>query len=283
MTQYHLTLAVLVLGACGCSGGKSAEKAPMILATTTSVRDTGLLDAILPPFEREHDVEVKVIAVGSGQALEYGRRGDADALLTHAPKLEEQFVADGLGVGRRQFMRNDFVIIGPKDDPAGIKGGSDGAAALAMIAAKEAPFVSRGDQSGTHVVEQSLWERAGAAPAPPWYIEAGTGMAATLRIAREKQAYTLTDRGTYLTLRDELAMPILVEGDPALENVYSIMAVNSAKHPHVNAKAAKAFVEYLTSPATKDAVAAFGRERFGEPIFIPLRPLGDQAPQGVPQ
>lgn len=283
MARIYSMLAVLVLGACGCGGEKPTDKAPLILATTTSVRDTGLLDAILPPFEREHGVEVKVVAVGSGQAIEYGRRGDADALLTHAPKLEEQFVADGLGIGRQQFMRNDFVIIGPKDDPAGIKGGSDGAAALEAIAGQQAPFVSRGDQSGTHVMEQSLWERAGDTPAPPWYIEAGTGMAATLRIAHEKQAYTLTDRGTYLTLRSELDLPILVERDPALKNVYSIMAVNPEKHPHVNAKVANAFVEYLTSRTGQDAIAAFGQEKFGEPVFIPLRPLGGQLPSVVPR
>jgi len=271
-----LTLCILV--AAGCSDTTPAKRATLTLATTTSVRDTGLLDALIPPFERAHHVEVKVVAVGSGQALEYGRRGDADALLTHAPKLEEQFVADGLGVRRRLFMRNDFVIIGPADDPAGVMGGRDGAAALKAISESHSPFVSRGDQSGTHVMEQSLWQRAGAAPAPPWYIEAGTGMAATLRMAHEKRAYTITDRGTYLALRSELDLPILVEGDPALNNVYSVMAVNPAKHAHVNAKAANAFVDYLTSPAGQDAIAEFGLKKFGEPIFIPLRQPVAQAP-----
>lgn len=267
-----LSIAVLIAAAAGCGGSAPAERGSLTLATTTSVRDTGLLDALIPAFERENKVVVKVIAVGSGQAIQYGRRGDADALLTHAPKLEEQFVADGLGVGRRQFMRNDFVIIGPADDPAGVKGGRDGAAALQAIAESQSPFVSRGDQSGTHVMEQSLWRRANAAPAPPWYIEAGTGMAATLRMSREKRAYTLTDRGTYLALRTELDLPILVEGDPALDNVYSIMAVNPAKHSHVNAQAANAFVDYLTSPVGQDAIAEFGLKKYGEPIFIPLRP-----------
>jgi tungstate transport system substrate-binding protein len=277
-TRKYGLLAAALLSAAGCSNNGPSRPNTLVLATTTSVRDTGLLDALLPPFEHAQRVDVKVIAVGSGQALAYGRRGDADALLTHAPALEEQFVAEGLGVDRRQFMRNDFVLIGPADDPAGVGGGHDAAAAMKTIAEKQATFVSRGDESGTHVMENSLWERAGAKPAAPWYIEAGTGMAATLRMAHEKRAYALTDRGTYLTLRSELELPILVEGDDALNNVYSIMVVNSAKHPHVNSKGAKALVEHLTSPAAQDAIAEFGLKTFGEPIFIPLRPHADQTP-----
>lgn len=271
-------LCLISLTLIGCKGQAPAGRESLVLATTTSVRDSGLLDALMPVFNRQENIEVKVVAVGSGQALELGRRGDADVLVTHAPELEQQFVDEGYADKRRPFMRNEFVIVGPADDPAGIKGQRDGAAAMKTLAERQGRFVSRGDESGTHVMERTLWRRAGVSPSGDWYIEAGTGMAATLRLAHEKVAYTLTDRGTYLTLRGELQLAVLVAGDPALDNVYSVMTINPVKHPHVNSAAAEKFADFLLSPEGQHAIETFGVKEFGEPIFFPLDAESLQTP-----
>jgi len=243
------------------------------LATTTSTDNSGLLNVLLPPFEKMLGVRVDVIAVGTGKALELGKNGDVDVVLVHARSAEDQFVEEGYGVNRRDVMYNDFIIIGPTDDPAGVKGMKDAVAALENISAKKTPFVSRGDDSGTHKREKSLWEEAGIEPAAPgstggWYMEAGQGMGATLQIADEKQAYTISDRGTYLAYRDKIELEILVEGDAErLANPYGIIAVNPAKHPHVNYVYAMALIGWVTSVEGQKIIAEY--KQFGEPLFYP--------------
>lgn len=270
MFARFLLASILLLPPLGCSSSSPAPS--LTLATTTSARDSGLLDALLPRFRAQSGIEVKVVAVGTGQALELGRRGDADVLLVHAPDAEKRFVEAGYGVGRRPLMHNDFVIVGPKEDPAGVAGEASAVAALRKIAQAQAPFVSRGDDSGTHKKEKKLWREAGLRPDGPWYLEAGTGMAATLRVANDKRAYTLTDRGTFLAHRDRLDLKILCEGDPRLRNFYSVMLVNPARHPHVKSEAAGRFIDFLRSPAIQKFIGQFGRERYGEPLFHPGRP-----------
>ena len=241
----------------------------VILATTTSTADTGLLDALAPPFLDQTGYALKPIAVGSGAALELGRRGEADVVLAHSPAAEAEFMAGGFGSERRTVMYNDFVIVGPDDDPAGIAGEPSAVEAMRRIAAAEAPFVSRGDESGTHALERRLWERAGIEPAGAWYTEAGTGMGDTLNIANERRAYTLADRGTYLALEDRLELPIAVEGDAALINVYHVITVNPANGPAVNTAGGEAFLAFLLDPATQAFIGGFGVEEFGEPLFTP--------------
>jgi tungstate transport system substrate-binding protein len=273
---YVLGLAGLI----GCSAEKSApedslrsteppQRTQMTLATTTSTQDSGILDKLLPIFERESGVTVKVVAVGSGQALELGRRGDADVLLTHAKGAEQAFMDEGWGEERRPVMHNDFVLVGPNTDPAHIQGQTSITNAFRRIADQEAPFVSRGDDSGTHLKEQELWKKAGLEPAGDWYIQAGAGMIQTLRIANEKSAYTLSDRATYLTSQNELELEILTQHDPLLENHYAVLTTSSKKHAHVNAAAARQFADFLVSPATKKLIAEFGVAEFGEPLFFP--------------
>jgi tungstate transport system substrate-binding protein len=262
--RFILALLLLLLPPLGCS---SPSEKSITLATTTSARDSGLLDALLPRFRARSGIEVKVVAVGTGQALELGRRGDADVLLVHAPDAEKQFIAEGYGVGRRPLMHNDFVFVGPRKDPAGVAGETSAVAALRKIAQAQASFVSRGDDSGTHKKEKRLWREAGVRPDGDWYLEAGTGMAATLRVANGKRAYTLTDRGTFLAHRDRLDLAILCEGDPRLRNFYSVMLVNPARHPHVQAEAARRFIDFMTSPAVQTFIGQFGREQYGEPLF----------------
>lgn len=254
----------------GCQRESTAPR-KITLATTTSVEDSGLLNDLLPRFKTEQGIEVQVVAVGSGQAIELGRRGDADVIVSHSPKLEKAFVADGFGLDRTEIMKNDFVIVGPPADPAKLAEKPGVFSALGTLAEEQIPFISRGDQSGTHVRELELWKEAAFEPAGDWYIQAGSGMAATLRMASEKEAYTLTDRGTFLSLQDKLALKIVVERKPPLDNVYSVTLVNPAKHPHVQAKEARAFAEFLASPACQQAIGQFGIERFGQPLFEPLR------------
>jgi tungstate transport system substrate-binding protein len=262
-----LVLAILAtLIGCG-SAGEPAKT--ITLATTTSVRDTGLLKVLVPAFERQTGIEVLVVAVGSGQALDMGRRGDADVLLTHAPDAEEKFMAEGHGSQRRLVMHNDFVLIGPKSDPADLAGGKSITAAFARIAKTDSPFVSRGDESGTHLKEKRIWAEAGIIPDVDWYIDAGSGMAYTLRMANEKTAYTLSDRGTYLAQRSSLDLAILSQGDRLLRNQYSVIVVNPAKHPHVKVAAARRFADFLLSPATQSTIGRFGADKFGEPLFYP--------------
>ncbi len=239
------------------------------LATTTSTDNSGLLNVLLPPLERMFDVRVDVIAVGTGKALALGRNGDVDVILVHAREAEDKFVMEGYGINRRDVMYNDFIIIGPADDPAGVSGMKDAVAALKIISTKKAPFASRGDDSGTHKREKSLWREVGIKPSGSWYMETGQGMGATLQIADEKRAYTLSDRGTYLAYKDKIDMEILVEGDTArLANPYGIIAVNPAKHPHTNYLYAMLLIGWVTSVEGQKIIGQY--KRFGEPLFHPM-------------
>ena len=266
----RLALAiVLALGACAPFGGNAGGKgSALLLATTTSTQDSGLLDALIPDFEKRHGYSVKTSAVGTGQALEIGTRGDADVVLVHAPATELQYMASGNFSRRLLVMHNDFVIVGPRGDPAAIQG-KTAYDALRAIAVAKATFISRGDRSGTDILEKALWAKVGITPARPWYVEAGVGMGQTLTIASEKAAYTLTDRGTFLARRDPLRLAILVDGDPPLRNRYHVMTVNAARFPRVNAKGADAFADYLVSPEAQALIGSFGVDRFGQPLFFP--------------
>jgi tungstate transport system substrate-binding protein len=256
---------LLALAAVACGGGKE-----IILATTTSTQDSGLLDELLPKFKQESGYKVKVIAVGSGEALAMADRGDADAVLAHAPSSEQALVDKGSVVNRQLVMHNDFVIVGPADDPAGIKGMESATEALTAIADQEAPFVSRGDDSGTHKLEMKLWGKAGLKPeGQGWYDVSGQGMGATLQIASQRNAYTISDRGTYLAQSQNLELKVLVEGDPVLLNIYHVMQVNPEQFSRVNDKGGRAFVEFMVSKETQDIIRNFGVEKYGQPLFIP--------------
>ncbi len=263
--------AAVLIALAACSNG-TGEPAPaqaetIKLATTTSTDNSGLLEVLLPAFTRKHGIEVKVIAVGTGRAIKHGENGDVDVILVHARAAEDKFVADGFGVNRRDLMHNDFVIIGPAGDPAGIKGSKDAAQALQKIAASGSFFVSRGDDSGTHKKEKQLWQSAGVEPGGTWYLSAGQGMGAVLNIANEKQAYAMSDRATYLAYRNRLELPVLVEGDKRLSNPYGVIAVNPAKHPHVKHAQAMKFIEWLTSEEGQRIIGNFKKE--GEVLFHP--------------
>lgn len=249
---------------------KPPEPEKLILATTTSTADSGLLAYILPDFEAKYNAKVEVIAVGTGQSLKLGEDGNCDVVLVHARAQEDAFVKGGYGVNRKDVMYNDFVVIGPKDDPAGIKGMTDAAEAFKKIAEARARFVSRGDESGTHTQEKQIWEKAGVTPGGDWYISAGQGMGAVLTMADELQAYTLTDRGTYLARTLEgIDLSILVEGDPILFNPYGVIAVNPKVHPHVNFDLAMNFINWFTSVPTQKMIGEFGKDKFGQPLFTP--------------
>jgi tungstate transport system substrate-binding protein len=239
------------------------------VSSTTSTDNTGLFQALNPPFEKRFHCRVDVVAVGTGRALKIGELGDSDVVFVHSRPAEDRFVAAGHGVNRRDVMYNDFIIVGPTKDPAVIRGSKDGKKALAAIAEARAPFISRGDDSGTHEKEKSLWKKAGILPRGRWYSEAGQGMGAVIQIAHEKPAYTLVDRGTYLAYKNKAALQILCEGDPDLFNPYGIIAVNPAKHPHVNYVLAMAYIGWVTSPEGQKIIREFGKERFGQPLFIP--------------
>jgi tungstate transport system substrate-binding protein len=242
---------------------KAVPPAPIILATTTSTQDTGLLDALLPVFEKRTGIKVKTVAVGSGEAIEMARRGEADVLLVHSPQAEEKLVAEGRGARRRAVMHNDFVIAGPPSDPARVAGTAKAADALAAIAKKKAVFVSRGDASGTHKKELGLWEKAAIKPEGGWYVESGQGMGATLRIASEKRAYTLSDRGT-LVATQNLDLKVLVEGDPALLNPYHVIDVVG---PGVNAAGGKALADFFVSKEVQLMIGEFTRG--SQKLFVP--------------
>ncbi len=273
-------LAALML-ACAASPAPQALR----LATTTSTQDSGLLDAILPDFESKCGCRVDVIAVGTGQALEIGARGDADVVLVHARAREDAFVAAGDGIDRRDVMRNDFVIVGSKDDPADVAGLERAADALARIAASESVFVSRGDDSGTHTKEKSLWASIGITPTPEyaWYLSIGQGMGETLKFADERSAYTLTDRATFLALQANLRnLTVAVGGqsieanmDEALSNPYGVIIVNPQKHPGVQFELATRFVDWLTSVETQQMIRAYGRDKYGQGLFYPVLEVGD--------
>ena len=247
-----------------------AQRSPFILSTTTSTQDSGLLDVLVPMFERQSGYSVKTIAVGTGQALALAARGEADVVLAHAAELAKKYGADGKMLNRRLVMYNDFLVIGPADDPVRIKGMTSAAQALKAIAQAGARFVSRGDNSGTHILEKSLWKSAGVTPAAPWYIEAGQGMGATLGVADDRNAYTLTDRATYLAYQKRLRLPILVQGDRPLLNIYSVMEVNPANGPRVNAAGGKAFADFMLVPETQSVIKGFGIDKFGQALFVPI-------------
>ena len=242
----------------------------IILSTTTSTQDSGLLDKLIPIFEKNTGYFVKTIAVGSGQAMAMGKKGEADVLLVHSPAAEKTFVAEGYGINRRLVMHNDFIIVGPPGDPAGIKGMKSAAEAFKKIAASGAIFMSRGDNSGTHAKEKAIWKAVGIKQeGQKWYQQTGLGMGQTLSVAAEKKVYTLADRGTYLALKKNLGLDILVEGDAILLNIYHVIEVNPAKWPKVNAAGAKAFADFMVSKQTQKIIKTFGVDKFGSPLFFP--------------
>lgn len=252
------------------AAGDATTSDKLILATTTSTQDSGLLDVILPLFEAEAGVDVEVIAVGTGQALKLGEDGNADVLLVHARKQEDAFMEAGHGVRREDVMYNDFVIVGPADDSVGVATAASAAEAFAALAAAEAPFISRGDDSGTHSKETAVWAAAAVEPAGDWYISVGQGMGTVLTMANEQLAYTLSDRATYLARTLEgTDLVILYEGDPILFNPYGVIAVNPEKSPQIQADLANQFIDWLISVPTQEAIAAFGIDQFGESLFTP--------------
>ena len=258
-----LVLAILPLSA-------EAQRSPVILSTTTSTQDSGLLDVLVPLFERQSGYSVKTVAVGTGQALALAGRGEADVVLAHAPALEQKYIADGKMLNRRLVMYSDFVLIGPAEDPAKIKGMTKAADAMKAIAATGARFVSRGDNSGTHNLEKELWKLAGVEPQTGWYIESGQGMGATLGIADDRKAYTLTDRGTYLAFQKRVRLPVLLEGDRPLLNLYSVIEVNPANGPKVNTAGGRAFADFMVSADVQKIVRTFGVDKYGQPLFVPV-------------
>ncbi|HEY2988576.1 MAG TPA: substrate-binding domain-containing protein [Candidatus Binatia bacterium] len=249
--------------------GQAPQNREIILATTTSTQDSGLLDVLIPFFEKQTGYRVKTIAVGTGQALAMGAKGDADVVLAHAPSLEEKYVAEGNFVNRRLVMHNDFVIVGPPNDPAKIKDQPRVRDVFTRLAEGRFSFVSRGDNSGTHILELSLWDEISFKPSGNWYIQVGQGMGAVLNVASEKSAYTVTDRGTYLALRRRLDLDILFEKENALLNIYHVMEVNPVKFPRVNPAGAAAFGNFLVSPEAQGIIKTFGVEKFGQPLFFP--------------
>jgi tungstate transport system substrate-binding protein len=272
ITTALLVMAVF-LGACASATPAPATEPAVkeiILATTTSTRDSGLLDVLLPVFEKKTGYTLKLVAVGSGEALKMGEQGNADVLLVHAPSSEKALMDKGFGAERLLVMHNDFIIVGPPADPAGIKGTPVAVDAFKKIAEATAPFISRGDDSGTDKMEKSLWKNAGITPEGAWYQETGQGMGATLTVASEKQAYTLADRATYLANKSKLSLDILVEGDNALLNVYHVIVVNQDKWPKVNVVGARAFAQFLVDPETQVLIGQFGVDKYyGQQLFIP--------------
>mgnify|MGYP006269678827 CR=1 FL=1 len=268
MNRRHLTLATATL-VLALTGFAQAQDKAITIASTTSTQDSGLFGHILPLFKAKTGIDVKVIAQGTGQALDTARRGDADVVFVHARAQEEKFVADGFGVKRFDVMYNDFVLVGPNSDPAGIKGGKDIVEALKVIDAKKAPFVSRGDKSGTHVAELDLWKAATLDPAgskPAWYREIGQGMGAALNTANGMGAYVLSDRGTWLSYQNKAGLQIVVEGDRRMFNQYGVILVNPAKHPHVKKELGQAFIDWILSKEGQAAIAAYKIN--GEQLFF---------------
>ncbi len=251
---------------------RSGSDTELILATTTSTQDSGLLDVLIPLFQQQTGYQVKTVSVGTGAALALGGRGEADVLLVHAPESEKQWMAQGNGTERLLVMHNDFILVGPSDDPARVKGTSSAVDALKKLASAQATFISRGDNSGTQQTELALWKQAQLEPkGQSWYVESGTGMGQTLTIADQKRAYTLTDRATWLAWMGKVDLPVVVEGDKALFNIYHVMPVNPARFPNVkiNTVSARAFVEFLLAPPTQEVIGSFGREKYGQQLFVP--------------
>jgi tungstate transport system substrate-binding protein len=265
-----ITIAVITLFfMCGISSALAQQKT-IILATTTSTQDSGLLDVLIPVFEKKTGYFVKTIAVGSGQAMAMGQKGEADVLLVHSPAAEKKFVAEGFGVNRRLIMHNDFIVLGPPEDPAKIKGLKSASESFKKIASAKALFLSRADKSGTHVKEMDIWKKSGINPeGEKWYQQTGLGMGQTLNVTAEKKGYTLADRGTHLALKKNLGLDILVEGDAILLNIYHVIEVNPAKWPKVNAAGGKAFADFMVSKEAQEVIKTFGVDKFGSPLFFP--------------
>jgi tungstate transport system substrate-binding protein len=268
-------LLVVLCAAWAPASAALAQSTTVILSTTTSTQDSGLLDTLVPLFEKKTGFTVKTISVGTGQALALAARGEADVALVHAPSLERKYVEEGKMQNRRLVMYNDFVIIGPEDDPARIKGMPKAAEALKGIAETQSRFVSRGDKSGTHLLELTLWKQAGIEPTGAWYIESGQGMGQTLGIANDRRAYTITDRGTWLAFQKRISLPILVEKDKPLLNIYSVMEVNPTNGPRVNVVGGKAFADFMVAPDTQAVIKTFGVDRYGQPLFVPIAGKSD--------
>lgn len=262
-----ITLFLFVsLSLAGLAG---AAPKTIILATTTSTQDSGLLDQLVPLFEKESGYQVKTIPVGSGQAMKMGEKGEADVLLVHSPEAEKKFMNDGFGATRRLVMHNDFIIVGPSADPAGIRG-TTASEALKRIANNGALFISRGDNSGTHAKEKGLWKATGINPeGQKWHQQTGLGMGQTLNVAAEKRGYTLTDRATFLALKKNLGLVILSEGDNKLLNVYHVIEINPAKGPKVNVSGGRAFADFMVSKKAQEYVGSFGTDKYGAPLFFP--------------
>jgi tungstate transport system substrate-binding protein len=258
------------------TGPAVAQSNIVIVSTTTSTQDSGLLDVLVPLFEKQTGLTVKTISVGTGQALALAARGEADVTLAHAPSLEKKYVDEGKMANRRLVMYNDFVVIGPPDDPARIKGLPRALDALKRVAESQSRFVSRGDKSGTHALELALWKQAGIEPKGAWYIESGQGMGQTLGIANERRAYALTDRATFLAFQKRVDLPILVEKDRPLLNIYSVMEVNPANGPRVNAKGGKAFADFMLAPETQAVIKSFGLDKYGQALFVPVAGKQDE-------
>jgi tungstate transport system substrate-binding protein len=268
---YIMVIAsAILLGAVSLVAAAGPMQKNLILATTTSTQDSGLLDVLIPIFEKKTGYFVKTIAVGSGQAMAMGQKGEADVLLVHSPDAERKFMADGFGVARLIVMHNDFIVLGSSADPAGIKGTKTTPEAFKKIAAAGALFLSRGDNSGTHAKEKGIWKAAGINPVgQKWYQETGLGMGQTLNVANEKNGYLLADRGTYLATKKNLSLAILKEGDPILLNVYHVIGVNPAKWPKVNTAGATAFSDFMVSAEVQAIIKTFGVEKYGMALFFP--------------
>lgn len=275
-----LFVLVLALSLAGCGNNNESsepaekeapkENREMILATTTSTQDSGLLDYLLPIFKEDTGIDVKVVAVGTGEALKLGENGDADCLLVHAKEKEEEFIKNGYGVERHDVMYNDFIIVGPEEDPAKVKenASNDVVEAFKSISENEADFVSRGDESGTHVKENGIWEAAEIEPTGDWYISAGKGMGAVLQMADEKKAYTLTDRATYLSMEDDLDLVIVTEKDERLYNQYGVIMLNTEKHD-IKEEESKEFIDWMLSEKGQKLIGEYGKEEYGQALFIP--------------
>jgi tungstate transport system substrate-binding protein len=267
---FTILLAIVALVIILSMTPVQAQEKTIILATTTSTQDSGLLDVLLPVFEKKTGYFVKTIAVGSGQAMAMGQKGEADVLLVHSPAAEKKFIADGFGINRKIIMHNDYIIVGSSEDPAKIKGTKSTPEAFKKIASAAALFLSRGDNSGTHAKENDVWKAAGIKPeGQKWYQQTGLGMGQTLNVANEKKGYTLADRGTYLSLKKNLKLDILMEGDAILLNVYHVIEVNPVKWPKANAAGAKAFSDFMVAKETQEMIRTYGVEKFGSPLFFP--------------
>ena len=262
-----LLVSAFLLSSCKAA---PAQKPDLLLVSTTSTQDSGLLDVLLPAFTVQTGYSVQLIAVGSGQALKLGEQGNADVILLHSPAAEKEFIANGFGSDRRLVMHNDFVIVGPPSDPAALHSQPTLDSVFKKIFSSASTFVSRGDESGTHVKELALWKQAGLDPyGQPWYLETGQGQGATLSVASEKGGYALTDRATFLAYQANVELSILFEGDASLLNVYHVITINPEKFPNMNLEGARAFADFITSPAGQQIIAEFGVEKYGQPLFFP--------------